>query len=672
MRAEGSPADTVATKEIKLYMRVQQYPNITGTGASSTVNGVTVQSSASSTANGIGLIVTYLTKFMGINLSAPSASAAATADLLVTVNCSLLELLLCVALDEKANSTQVYDSKFLHLIKDYIAGYATYKASFSKAHVGQLDFFRVSIDLFSNVYYVCNKTRGFIHTQLGQLLESLKVALLRVHVVLNDLHLSPEPIASPANTVFVNSLLSVSEKIHVFLKTVLFNVDGKRYFGEQMSQANSVAAKSVHPNVVFFVGFAGRTIHELYVAAAGKTKSKSKANMFTHLMELSVDVLVGYSQFSAPPTGAAGGNAFLELRNAFVQSYNCDALHMLLDIPTPSASASASASATTSGAVQFTVVDSLLDINEICPHYETNVLAILMNISIDNSGVTSVSINAKAIPDKIAATQAAALTLRDSLCNSNSKVAELAASAVTQPDTGGADSAGNVRKLGLLSRLVTNAKVQKILLQPASYTLLCKHLVRCMKSLALCEGTTFPDNLSAPVSRFNQDEMSYIVRVFATLAPVVVALGKTNTLYKTITSTEGVLQSIVVAVFPPARTEIGEYTANSVIQTPKLFVDNARNNSISNNSVRSLLIGNTARILLSFADFPECCSLLFDQRDLSGIEKFVCSMATCADIRVRKNIAILLAKGCKHSTATRELVTKYRGVQMMIELQDKF
>jgi hypothetical protein len=302
-------------------------------------------------------------------------------------------------------------------------------------------------------------------------------------------------------------------------------------------------------------------------------------------------------------------------------------------------------------------------------------LAVLMNISIDNSGVSSVSINAKAVPEKVAATQAAALSLRDALCSSpegsgTSKIAELAASTVAEETL--SVEGGGVRKLGLLSRLITNNTVQRIVLQPVNFTLLCRRLVRCMKALALREGVAFPADICAPVSPVNQEELTYIVRVFATVAPVVVALAKNDAAFKKIIVTEAVVASIIIAVFPTVRTEIGEYTPNSVIQTPKLFVDNAGNNTISNNAVRSLLIGNTARILLSLAELPEACVVMFDERGLAGVEKFVCAMATCADIRVRKNIAILLAKGCKHSQATRELVTKYRGVQMMIELQDKF
>ena len=48
----------------------------------------------------------------------------------------------------------------------------------------------------------------------------------------------------------------------------------------------------------------------------------------------------------------------------------------------------------------------------------------------------------------------------------------------------------------------------------------------------------------------------------------------------------------------------------------------------------------------------------------------VCAMATCSDIRVRKNIAILLAKGCRIQ-GVRERLQELRGMQMLVELQSQ-
>ena len=84
-----------------------------------------------------------------------------------------------------------------------------------------------------------------------------------------------------------------------------------------------------------------------------------------------------------------------------------------------------------------------------------------------------------------------------------------------------------------------------------------------------------------------------------------------------------------------------------------------------------LLLGNAARCLLCFADDPDYADLLYCKNNFHGIERLICTMATCSDIRVRKNIAIILAKGCKFP-GTKERLVYFRGMEMIIELQNKF
>lgn len=43
-------------------------------------------------------------------------------------------------------------------------------------------------------------------------------------------------------------------------------------------------------------------------------------------------------------------------------------------------------------------------------------------------------------------------------------------------------------------------------------------------------------------------------------------------------------------------------------------------------------------------------------------------MATCSDIRVRKNIAILLAKGCRKEEIKKK-IEFFRGIEMIVQLQ---
>lgn len=644
-------------KELRLYMRVQQFDNITST-VTATKGDVTSVVSAPSSTNAIGLATTYLSKFITVN----GVPSSATQRAYVTANCALLQVLLHICCSEKANCTQCYDSKFIQLLKDYVVGFCESKA-IAAEEASHLTFVDTAIKLITEVYTLCNKTRSYFHSQLGLLASGYRTMLFQSGCVL----VAPLDGSGEKSGI----LLGLCESALAFLKTVLFSTEGKKYIGEQLLGGNE---KNVHSNMIFYVGFLGRVAHMLFSA----DKSKKSRARVTSVLELVVETLVGYSQFSIPPSGApTAGNKvenFVELRNMFVQTYNIEALSALIDKPIPE-----NINGTRYGAERaacFSVVESLLDAQTVCADWEGNVLAALMNITIDNSGVTSVSINStSALPPPRNDTQEASLSMRDALCNlemasaGSNKIVALALSAVTKSGTN-----YSVRKLGLLSRLVTNTKVQQLLVLADNYSRLCSLLVRCLRSLAASEGVPFLAEEDSPdkIEVLNTDELNYAVRIFATLAPLVTANKSSCEKLCALTVQEHVLEAIIAAVFPPPRSELGEYTANSVIQTPKLFVDNMKNNSIGNNSVRAVLIGNAARVLLGLANSTGCCEVIFGNRKLLGVEKFVCAMATCSDMRVRKNIAILLAKGCKFSPATRELVTRYRGVQMMIELQDKF
>jgi len=58
-----------------------------------------------------------------------------------------------------------------------------------------------------------------------------------------------------------------------------------------------------------------------------------------------------------------------------------------------------------------------------------------------------------------------------------------------------------------------------------------------------------------------------------------------------------------------------------------------------------IFLGNTARCLLPFADKVPFNHEIYMNKANYGIEKLICTMASCPDMRVRKNISILLAKG---------------------------
>jgi hypothetical protein len=128
----------------------------------------------------------------------------------------------------------------------------------------------------------------------------------------------------------------------------------------------------------------------------------------------------------------------------------------------------------------------------------------------------------------------------------------------------------------------------------------------------------------------------------------------------------------LLLIFPSPREEIGEITPKSVTLVPK-------------NIVGSILLGNTARCLMPLADdVNRNSNILYDIKSslkislnnddvidiipIHSIERLICAMATCSDIRVRRNISILLAKGCK-VPGIRDYIEKFRGMQIMIELQ---
>jgi hypothetical protein len=136
------------------------------------------------------------------------------------------------------------------------------------------------------------------------------------------------------------------------------------------------------------------------------------------------------------------------------------------------------------------------------------------------------------------------------------------------------------------------------------------------------------------------------------------------------------LMSSLLSLFPKPRRELGEITPNSVILTPEI-------------QPSSLLVGNAARCILHYANFEKFIILISNGVKIlksdciagstiigenrftnDGIERLICSMATCTDIRVRKNIAIVLAK-CSRINHIKEKVVKFRGMQMIMQLQDQ-
>ena len=198
------------------------------------------------------------------------------------------------------------------------------------------------------------------------------------------------------------------------------------------------------------------------------------------------------------------------------------------------------------------------------------------------------------------------------------------------------------------------------------------------------------------------EEQSNLIRVLAAIKPCNLCLE---------IAMDERLPHTLIFLFPDPREELGEITSNSVILAPK-------------RQAAAILLGNTARCLMPLADdtgrnatllyningisnpysvlVPQhVCpslpiSLLFTRTskmpilisDIHGkrqqefvtyksqpipvhaIERLVCAMATCSDIRVRRNISVILAKGCG-VFGVRDHVSKFRGMQIMLELQNQ-
>ena len=194
------------------------------------------------------------------------------------------------------------------------------------------------------------------------------------------------------------------------------------------------------------------------------------------------------------------------------------------------------------------------------------------------------------------------------------------------------------------------------------------------------------------IVKFTSEEQSHLIRTLASLTK-----PSPNTLK--IAYEEKLVYSLLF-LFPCPREELGEITPKSVILTPK-------------RPSPAILLGNAARCLLPFGDdlgghLGGNGSLLYDIRSVArlfetvpingmpcssggaasnqstaagvvdptptgpvrvhSIERLICAMATCSDIRVRRNISIILAKGCK-VPGVRDHVELFRGMQIMVELQ---
>jgi hypothetical protein len=232
--------------------------------------------------------------------------------------------------------------------------------------------------------------------------------------------------------------------------------------------------------------------------------------------------------------------------------------------------------------------------------------------------------------------------VRDAIFNSNGL--KIALSSIDLSDEERNTSVGVLlsRKIGLLSRLATLSSVQQFILQEKD---LCTYRMICRR-------------LSFDIRRVQNDGEQWKIVEHGHFVRVLASLSNPSEACKRVGMEENILFSLL-QVFPTPREYGGEITPLSVTLMP-------------HEPINAVSLGNAARCLMSYADDIESHAIvLFKQDKLLAVEKMVCAMASCTDTRVRKNIAILLAKGCRIQ-GVREKVTLYRGMEMMIELQNKF
>ncbi len=103
--------------------------------------------------------------------------------------------------------------------------------------------------------------------------------------------------------------------------------------------------------------------------------------------------------------------------------------------------------------------------------------------------------------------------------------------------------------------------------------------------------------------------------------------------------------------------DLNEFTAVSIILPVQ-------------NKASSILLGNALKILLLYTTNNNLNDIIFNTKEFSIVEKLICTISNYNDIRVRKNVAILIARGCK-IPEVRVKVEKFRGLEILRQLQDQ-
>jgi tetratricopeptide (TPR) repeat protein len=359
-------------------------------------------------------------------------------------------------------------------------------------------------------------------------------------------------------------------------------------------------------------------------------------------------------------------------------------LRTIFTIPLPSHQKTVNRPTTTTSEqdTEKTMIDSLVELICIYPIHTNNILAILLNITAmttNQSYVTTEEL--EKLRNSVMNTNIIHEAFKIMMINNNNNNPLF--------DTEEDFVLMRSRYAGLISRLVTMKSVQEMMLLSLEtankqqqqqqqkkkkmmnhieyYQLLIQRFVHLTNTIPIVLPTTPPttSSINNKCMKWQHDELQHHLRSLAAINInhflISSSLEMKLKFMKLIKETH--FFKSILSLFPEPKKELGEITRHSIVLIP----------NVSDQLPSSQIIGNAARCLLYFADDLQTAEELFinHQLQLLTIEKLICAMATVTDIRVRRNISIVLAKGIKAlpQSNLRQRIQDYRGLEMMIQLQ---
>lgn len=339
-------------------------------------------------------------------------------------------------------------------------------------------------------------------------------------------------------------------------------------------------------------------------------------------------------------------------------------------VPLPRSPVSASSSSTPSVSTVHLLVQAL----RYPTHVQvSNLLAVLLNISVSTAEASDTASQQPTVRQVMIDAGIMSFLLPTLILTSSSAVSPSTSATPSSGEEDEEDVLCRNRCAGVLSRVVVVPSVTSLFLQEQPevyYGGLCRRFTylvdRCVR---LPKKQPNKELSSTRVDKWLYEEMIHLLRTLAaipTSTPGQHNAAHTRAQLSRIAKDHGVVPALL-ALFPEPRRDGGEITPTSVTLMPVNVTE----------IPSAILLGNAARCLLHYSDEVITAQEIFMQESLLGIEKLICGMATITDIRVRRNISIVLAKGIKtmgtqpNGQRVRERITHYRGLQMMIQLQSQ-